>query len=135
MTIDTAGMDDSDGTLRIEIFVADVERSAEFHERVLGFVRESAGPGYVGVRRGGARIGIGAAADLPVAHPLHGEAGERSGLGVEIVVEVEDVDDASRAAEARAGDALVVRLGERSWGLRDFRLVDPDGYYVRVTSR
>jgi lactoylglutathione lyase len=24
---------------------------------------------------------------------------------------------------------------QRSWGLRDFRIVDPDGYYLRVTSR
>jgi hypothetical protein len=25
-------------------------------------------------------------------------------------------------------------LAARSWGQTDFRLIDPDGYYVRVTS-
>jgi len=28
----------------------------------------------------------------------------------------------------------VCDLALQPWGLRDFRLVDPDGYYVRVTS-
>ena len=33
------------------------------------------------------------------------------------------------------GYTAAVPLGRRSWGLRDFRLVAPDGYYFRVTSR
>ncbi len=26
-------------------------------------------------------------------------------------------------------------LRKRSWGLTDFRITDPDGYYLRITSR
>jgi uncharacterized glyoxalase superfamily protein PhnB len=26
-------------------------------------------------------------------------------------------------------------LRERPWGLRDFQVIDPDGYYLRITSR
>jgi len=56
--------------------------------------------------------------------------------GVEIVVEVDDVD----AAFAPAREAAVTLGGQieplagRPWGLTDFRLIDPDGYYIRVTS-
>jgi predicted enzyme related to lactoylglutathione lyase len=54
-------------------------------------------------------------------------------VGVEIVLEVEDLAVAVDAVE-RAGYGLVEPPRERPWGLRDFRLADPDGYYVRVTT-
>jgi uncharacterized glyoxalase superfamily protein PhnB len=55
---------------------------------------------------------------------------------VEIVVEVADVDAAyahARDAAARHG-GQVEPLTARAWGQTDFRLIDPDGYYIRVTS-
>lgn len=123
------------GGLRIEIFVENVERSAKFYEVVLGFVRESDAPGYAAVRRGEAAIGICAAADLPPGHYLRARLGEGiAGAGVEIVVEVDDVDAACAQAIA-AGWPLLAPLRLMSWGARDFRLADPDGFYVRVTSR
>jgi uncharacterized glyoxalase superfamily protein PhnB len=33
----------------------------------------------------------------------------------------------------KAGYRLLEPLRERPWGLRDFRVVDPDGYYLRIT--
>jgi lactoylglutathione lyase len=56
------------------------------------------------------------------------------GAGVEIVLEVRDVDAALEQVE-RAGFGVVEPLRERPWGLRDFRVADPDDYYVRVTTR
>jgi len=53
---------------------------------------------------------------------------------VEIVLEVEDLVAAVDAVE-RAGFALVEPPRKRPWGLRDVRLADPDGYYLRVTTR
>ena len=85
-----------DGSLRIELFVDDVERSADFYARVLGFTRESTGSGYVPMRRGRAVIGIGLARNLPAEHPIKPREGERAGIGVEIVIEVDDVDAAYR---------------------------------------
>jgi predicted enzyme related to lactoylglutathione lyase len=123
-----------DADLRLELFVADVERSAAFYADVLGFARESESEGYVAMRRGGAVIGIGRASDLPEAHPLRARADERGGVGVEIVLEVADVDASYKAAND-AGWPVLGPVKQRSWGARDFRLLDPDGYYVRVTSR
>jgi lactoylglutathione lyase len=51
---------------------------------------------------------------------------------VEIVIEVENVDSALQAV-LRAGVREVEPLRERPWGLPDFRIVDPDGYYLRIT--
>jgi lactoylglutathione lyase len=125
----------ADGALRVEIFVADIERSAAFFERVLGFVREREDGGYVAMRRGSAVIGIGAIAGLPPHHYFDADAFRaRLGVGVELVIEVDDVDAALRVV-VESGHAVVTPLNERPWGQRDFRLADPDGYYLRVTSR
>jgi len=34
-----------------------------------------------------------------------------------------------------AGWPLDEDLQDRPWGLRDFRILDPDGYYLRITNR
>ena len=120
-------------TLRIEVFADDVDASAGFYRRVLAFEevsRQHGGDGtrYVSVARGAARIGIGAA-----GRPVD-PAGRRAPGGTEIVLEVDDVD-AELARVHAAGWPLDAELREQEWGLRDFRLLDPDGYYLRITSR
>lgn len=125
--------------LRFELFVEDVDRSVTFYAAALG-MRAADGydpRGYVPVSAGHVRIGLQRHTALPDDHhfrPAH-FTGPR-GVGVEIVVEVDDV----HAAYAQARDAAanwggqIEPLGTRPWGQTDFRLVDPDGYYIRVTS-
>ena len=55
-------------------------------------------------------------------------------IGVELVLEVDDVD-AEREQVAAAGWPVTQEVTSRPWGLRDFRLLDPDGYYWRITDR
>jgi catechol 2,3-dioxygenase-like lactoylglutathione lyase family enzyme len=93
----------------MELFADDLDAAVAFYVQTLGFAVERRSPGYVSVRRGGVVLGLGPVAGLPE----HGDgpgfsrarlAGAPRGLGVEIVLE-----------------------------LTDFRLTDPDGYYIRVT--
>jgi uncharacterized glyoxalase superfamily protein PhnB len=121
---------------RFELFVSNVAASVAFYRDVLDFEELPSGYGYHPVRRGTAVIGIGAAADLAAAHYFLPEAASdaRKGIGVEIVLEVDDIDTVFRKVCA-TGYPVTEQLETRSWGLRDFRLADPDGYYIRVTSR
>jgi lactoylglutathione lyase len=121
---------------RIELFVDDVDASIRFYERALGFrvVRREAD--YASLELGGAVLGLAPIAKLPAGGEGPGFtrvrlAGVR-GAGVEIVLEVPDVDAAAKAV-VKAGYRLLEPLRERPWGLRDFRVVDPDGYYLRIT--
>jgi uncharacterized glyoxalase superfamily protein PhnB len=50
-----------------------------------------------------------------------------------VVVEVADVDAVYAAAKA-AGLQIVKDIQNRPWKARDFRLADPDGYFIRITS-
>ncbi|ANK91117.1 MULTISPECIES: VOC family protein [Rhizobium] len=119
--------------LTLELFVQTPQTSIDFYQRVLGFeVEGSASREYTMLRNGDAVIAINSQSVLSSDHPLRGEIGNRVGLDVEIVVKVADVEDAYRKAE-ESGWPLSA-LATQPWGLRDFRLVDPDGYYVRVTS-
>ncbi|MBB2823379.1 UNVERIFIED_ORG: putative glyoxalase superfamily protein PhnB [Rhizobium esperanzae] len=82
---------------------------------------------------GDAVIAINSRSALASDHPLRIETGERAGLGIEIVLSVADVDGAYRRAK-ESGWPLSA-LAQQPWGLRDFRLSDPDAYYIRVSGR
>jgi len=119
-------------TLRCEIFPADLDATAAFYVDVLAFeiVRDERGAAapYLALRRG--EIQLGAARRDLVAEPGH----RRPPVGVELVLEVDDLD-ADRARVAAAGWPVTEEITPRPWGLSDFRLLDPDGYYWRVTTR
>jgi lactoylglutathione lyase len=123
--------------LRLELFVADMDASIAFYTRALGYrvVRREAD--YASLRRGAAVLGLGPVAKLPAGGDGPGFTRERlagdRGAGVEIVLEVPDLDAVYETALA-AGAEIAEPPRRQPWGLRDFRLADPDGYYVRVTS-
>ena len=122
-------------SLRLELFVSDLARAVEFYRSVLGFDVERQEEAYAGLRSGDVALGL-----VPVtALPASGGpgltqarlAGDR-GSGVEIVLEVDDLP-ATAARVAAAGWPVAEPLQRRPWGLTDFRLFDPDGYYLRIT--
>lgn len=118
-----------DANLRIELFPPDLDAFVAFWTEVLGFVlerdeRASPSP-YVALRRGAVRVG---------AAPGWGEDdrdARRPPTGAEIVLEVADVVG-ERDRVARLWP-LEEDLLLRPWGLRDFRVLDPAGHYVRLT--
>jgi hypothetical protein len=71
---------------------------------------------------------------LPAGHPFHGKlTGEGQGLGVEIGLVVADLDRAFAAATTHQGWKISSGIMRRPWGVRDFRVLSPDGYYLRFT--
>lgn len=126
--------------LRAELFVADLAASARFYEDVLGFARDRADDGYVSMRRGDTVLGLGPIDKLPATADDGGfdqrRVVEGRGAGIELVLEIHggpDAVDALHRHSVAAGARIVAGPVDRPWGLRDFRLLDPDGYYLRVT--
>jgi catechol 2,3-dioxygenase-like lactoylglutathione lyase family enzyme len=124
--------------LRMELFVDDLDASVAFYVDVLGFRVERRDPGYVSIRRGGVVLGLGPVAKLPEHGEGAGFTRQRlaagKGAGVEIVLELDGVDDVIALYEhSRTRVRIAEGLERRPWGLVDFRLTDPDGYYLRVT--
>lgn len=122
-------------SIRLELFVNNVENSAEFYTSVLGFERLDGNDDYLPIRSGTVVIGLGPVSKLPQRHYFNPEVQEsRRGLGTEIVLEVDDVHALFEKVKA-TGYKILTPLQKRSWGATDFRLADPDGYYLRLTSR
>jgi lactoylglutathione lyase len=119
-------------TARFEIFPDDLDVTVDFYARVLGFRlttdRRSEPSAYVSLQRGSVRIGA-ARREVPDARAVR-----LPPAGVELVLEVDDVG-AERDRVVAAGWPLDEDLQSRPWGLTDFRILDPAGYYLRITDR
>lgn len=122
-------------SLRLELFVNDLERSIAFYQNALGFTLERRDGDYAALRLGEAAFGIGSAKGLPESHFFNPELqSQRRGLGTEIVIEVPNLDAAlARCTEAQA--TILSGITKRPWGQSDFRISDPDGYYLRLSSQ
>ncbi|QNK48966.1 VOC family protein [Brevibacterium sp. PAMC23299] len=121
--------------LRLELFVESIEKSVGFYRDILEFnAPKEIIHTYVPVKKGNVTLGLGEMKSLPENHPLKvSNNSQQTGLGVEIVLEVEDINDIYNKVVEK-GYSIQTKLTKRSWGLEDFRLIDPDGYYLRITS-
>lgn len=121
----------------VELHVPALAPVKAFYGR-LGFsvVREDVAPdgdGYLILQRGPNVLRFWPGSDAIDGHEYFGgfPRSTKRGYGVEIVIVVDDLDAVYAAAQGFA--RIVSPLRERPWGLRDFRLEDPFGYYLRVT--
>ena len=119
--------------LHVEFFVEDLSRSRHFYTRVLGFeIIQQKPDGFTELRCGTAVLALNSLTILNPDHPARPAPGERAGKGVETVLLVDDLE-ALHQRVVDSGWPLSTPLTKQPWGMTDFRLIDPDGYYIRVT--
>ncbi len=116
----------------VELFVTDLARSRQFYMEALGFQVTRDEPAYVALKQGEVHVNLVPFAGLRENHYLK-VASARLGSRVELCLEVDDLHAAYERALA-AGASIETPIKERPWGRTDFRLVDPDGAYWRVTT-
>ena len=119
----------------VELHVPDFTAVRSFYG-ALGFAieREERGDdGYLVLRRGSALLAFWPGSAKVTGHAYFSRfpADAPRGVGVEIVVAVPDLDELYD--RARQAGCVVGALTSRAWGLRDFRVADPFGYYIRFT--
>lgn len=120
--------------LFVEFFSADLHKARAFFVDALGLqpVRDDAD--YVVLRDGQLKINLCDIANLEPDHYLLRSGG---GLGVaEYCLEVEDQAALEKAfARAKAAGAVIAQpIRVQPWHRADFRLIAPDGQYIRVTT-
>src|ERR1700712_4593521 len=119
-------------TMRFELFPYDVRRAVDFYVQVLGFTvdrDESASEHpYAALSRDDVHLGL-------AGRTEHVDrVARRPPAGVELVLEGDDLDVERRHVEA-VGWPVASDVQRQPWGPRDFRVTDPDGYYLRITER
>lgn len=124
-------------SVRLELFVQDMDHAIAFYTHILGFEVLRREEDYASLGKGIFILGLGPIAKLPSesgGYFTRSKLRAARGLGVEIVLEVDDVQAAYEHVQS-CGHPIEGPLQKRNWGLTDFRIVDPDGYYLRITSR
>jgi catechol 2,3-dioxygenase-like lactoylglutathione lyase family enzyme len=114
---------DPNEQLVVEVFVRDIRRSVDFY-RSLGFELSRDDGTFVELTWEGHRFFLEERSDLP-SHPAP-QANVR--------VLVADVDTWWMRAE-RIGAEVFQPIADRPYGLRDFTILDPDGFGLRFASR
>jgi len=112
-----------------EFFVRDVERSVAFYTERLGFTVLRQEPDFAVVALGQSHVLL--AAEAHTSRALL-DAGPR-GIGLNVRIMVDDVDALYRRAKA-GGVPVTQEIADRSYGLRDFIVADPDGFCLRFAS-
>ncbi len=120
----------------MELYVEDLDRSIAFYRKILGFELLRRNVGYASIQRGSVNLGLFPIGKLAESggYFTSGMLMESRGLGVEIIFEVDDLM-AAHAHVTAADYPILEPLQRRPWGLTDFYIADPDGYYIRITER
>jgi catechol 2,3-dioxygenase-like lactoylglutathione lyase family enzyme len=115
---------------------ANVARSKQFYNEVLGFDDVASGDGFALVRRDGATISIWGATDESWREKLDPEKPVCSGAESFIAgtascsIEVTGVDELYEQCTARDVVHPNAPIGDTDWGTREFGVLDPDGNLV-----
>jgi len=122
----------------IELHVPDFNVAQDFYEK-LGFQivwRDNSAKGYMVMRRGRSILNFyaGSNAVYDQAHFREFPKNTPRGYAVEIILLSDDIENYFAEVSAKI-DSIVEPLKLRRWGKKDFRLVDPFGFYIRIAER
>ncbi|KAJ9629226.1 uncharacterized protein PV06_00734 [Exophiala oligosperma] len=118
-------------SLRIEIFPSDLQRMIDFYSNVLQFQLLKREGTYAYLQRDNIFIG---AVETQSSDTVEQKKLYRSpNQGIELVFAVDDLDH-ERDVIVSKGWLLDADIAMQPWGLKDLRLTDPDGYYLRITT-
>jgi uncharacterized glyoxalase superfamily protein PhnB len=118
----------------IELHVPDFEKVIKFYSR-LGFRTLWRTEDYLVMTRGNSVISFYGGSRKVYSHSYFGrfKRTTKRGYGVEIILPVDRVRQFYK--KVRKFCKIVRPLQLKKWGRWDFRIVDPFGYYLRITER
>ncbi|PLR75460.1 lactoylglutathione lyase [Bacillus sp. V3-13] len=118
---------------RLELFVEDLQKSIEFYEQILGLEFVDKSETGAMIKQNDFALLLTPDSVLNKNHFLRKGGLHPKGKGVEFIIVTDDIDRLfKRVLEKKYPVESTLTL--QSWGMKDFRIVDPDGYYLRLTS-
>ena len=118
----------------IELHVPDFKKAIGFYSR-LGFKLLWRTEDYLVMRRKRSVLNFYGGSQKVYSHSYFGRFKKttKCGYGVEIIIPVDRVE--LIYSSVRKFAKIVQPLQLKKWGRRDFRIVDPFGFYLRITER
>lgn len=119
--------------MRLELFVGDLKKSIDFYKKVIQLELLSQSDMSAMFKVQNLKLLLTKESYINNSHYFGDMTPARKGLGVEIIFVVDDIQSLYRHISNMPIE-LESKLTDQSWGMTDFRLADPDGYYLRITS-
>jgi lactoylglutathione lyase len=118
----------------IELHVPDFKKAIEFYSR-LGFKLVWRTEDYLVMKRKRSVLNFYGGSRKVYSHSYFGRFKKttKRGYGVEIIISVDRIERFYKNVRKFANIAQPLKL--KKWGRRDFRIVDPFGFYLRITEK
>jgi lactoylglutathione lyase len=118
----------------IELHVPDFKKAIEFYSR-LGFKLLWRTEDYLVMKRNRSVLNFYGGSRKVYSHSYFGRFKKttKRGYGVEIIIPVDRIERFYKDVGKFANIAQPLKL--KKWGRRDFRIVDPFGFYLRITEK
>jgi lactoylglutathione lyase len=122
------------GFVFVELFTQDLSGYIDFFQTVAGFKLKRKEGTFVQLQSERSEILLNSTKDFSKSHPFRGKVPSHGQVVVvEIGILVADLDKAYATAQKFKNWKIVADIVRQSWGPRDFRILSPDGYYLRFT--
>ncbi|MFP7487601.1 VOC family protein [Priestia filamentosa] len=118
---------------RLELFVEDLKRAIRFYEDIIGLTFSKKNETGAMIKQDHFSLLLTHDSILDENHYFKKGGLHPKGKGVEVIIVSDDIEKLYNHV-LEGNYPIESKLELRSWGMRDFRIVDPDGYYVRLTS-
>jgi 4-hydroxyphenylpyruvate dioxygenase-like putative hemolysin len=122
----------ADGFVFVELYVPDPAYYVRLF-RALGFEPTRDEGDFVELRSRRAIVLLNRFDDPDPGHPFEHYRTARCGVGVEIGLFCEDLEASWTRARQIEG-CQVTEIVRQEWGMTDYRILTPHGYYLRVTT-
>jgi hypothetical protein len=121
------------GHVFVELYVEDTRYYLRIFRDALGFAIVRDEGDWVELASSHGTVILNQFDDPDAGHPFERyREVPRRGVGVEIGIVVDDVREPWERAKRIEG-CVVTEIVEQEWGMTDFRITTPHGYYLRVT--
>ncbi|HZY46988.1 MAG TPA: VOC family protein [Candidatus Bathyarchaeia archaeon] len=118
----------------IELHIPDFKKAIQFYTQ-LGFRLVWRTEDYLVMKRKKSVLNFYGGSQKIYSHSYFGrfKKNTKRGYGVEIIIPVDRVESFYKTVKRFA--KVVQPLQLKKWGRRDFRILDPFGFYLRITER
>jgi hypothetical protein len=122
------------GFVFVELYVEDARYYVRIFRDALGFAIVRDEGDWVELRSSRGTVILNQFDDPDPGHPFeHYRTAGRRGIGVEIGIVCDDLAEKWEKARRIEG-CTVTEIVKQEWGMTDFRILTPHGYYLRVTT-
>lgn len=118
---------------RLELFVENLQNSIKFYEEILGLTFFNKNETGAVIKLENVSLLLTQDIVLDENHYFKKGGINPKGKGVEVILVSDNIEKLYKQVLER-NYPIESELKLQSWGMKDFRIIDPDGYYLRLTS-